>query len=521
MSSHRSLIKAITAVFSMTALSSLTGFIRDVYLASLFGVSAGFDAWLVASRIPNLMRDLFSEGCFSQVFVPDLATFKATRTHKETLALIGNLFGVLSLLVLIITLLCQLLAPLIVLILATGFIHDPSRYHIAIEMLWITLPYIMLITLAAYCASVLNTYGSFGVAAFTPALLNIGIMAICYLFHAHFSIPEESLAWGMLGAGLLQLALLLMFLYRKQLLPPLRFSFGNPVVRRILKKLLPALFGASAMKLGMVMTTVFASFLGVGSISWLYYADRLAFLPLGILGVALATAVLPRLSALHANGSSAGFNAALDWILRLLLVTGVPATIGLMCLAGPITLTLFKHGSFTLIDTLKTKQCLIALSIGLPGFLGTKILAGAFYAKHNIAIPTRVALMTLLLTLLLCFCLFSYAEMGLGLAISISALMNALVLFLLLLKHNLFKPIPGWTSFLVQLSLANGIMALLLLRFVPDLSTWLRWNLSYQIFMLVFCIGAVMVVYFTSLWLFGLRWHHINVPSNIDVMNLE
>lgn len=307
----KSLFKSTSIVSAMTLISRLLGFVRDMVAAQIFGAGASVDAFYIAFKIPNFMRALFAEGSFSQAFVPVLSEYRQTRSPEEVKSFISHIAGGLGSVLLLITLLGEIITPLIILISAPGL--DPYRFHLATEMLRVTFPYMMLISLTAFSGAILNSYGTFSIPSITPALLNISLISAALWLSPYFEIPVEAQAWGVLGAGLIQLLFQIPFLFRKGFLVIPRINFRDEGVRRVLKLMIPALFGASAIQISLLLNMIFASFLKPGSVTWLYYSERLAYFPLGVFGVALATVVLPHLSRKHADQSQSQFRAVMDW----------------------------------------------------------------------------------------------------------------------------------------------------------------------------------------------------------------
>lgn len=499
------LFKSTSIVSAMTMFSRSLGFVRDMLMASLFGATAGFDAFLVAFKIPNFMRALFSDGSFSQALVPVLAEHQEIHEKTKTLKFMGEMLGSFIAILLLITIICEILTPVVVIAFAPGFLRDPVRYQMAMHMLHITFPYMMLISITAFFGSVLNSYGHFATPSFTPVLLNI-ILLIAAYFSFIFPVREEALAWGVFAAGVIQLLFQLPFLFRYKLLAMPRFNFKDERVRKVLKNLLPALFGVSVVQVGLLLNTLFGSFLKEGSISWLYYADRLTFFPLGIFGVALATVVLPHLSNLHTKSMKDDFSATLDWSFRLLFIISIPATLGLLIMAGPLTVTLFKHGQFTLNDVMMTRQSIMAFCLGLPAFMAIKILAAAFYSRQDLKRPVKIALFATISNIFLSSILiFPLAHTGLALSTSISAIINAFLLYVILKKESHYKSMGSWKKFLLQLLFANGMMTGLLLWTLPATNLWVDWNWHMQVSRLFFWMFAASITYFSCLWLGGLR----------------
>ena len=510
--SHK-LFKSTSIVAGMTLLSRLLGFARDVVLAVIFGAGPAFDAYVIAFKIPNFMRRLFGEGAFAQAFVPVLAEYRTQKTPEEVQDFVNRIAGTLAGIVLLVMLLAEIIAPLIVIVFAPGFIHDPLRFQLASHMMRITFPYLLFISLTAFSGAILNTYGKFAVPAFTPVLLNISLIAVAWLWAPHASEPIVVLAWGVLIGGAAQLAIQLPFLKKLNLLPKPRFSLKDAGVKRVIKLMIPALFGVSVVQLGLLMDNFFASFLPAGSISWLYYSDRLTYLPLGVIGVAIATVVMPNLSRQHSSNSQTVFSDTVDWGLRCVVVIGVPAAVALFVLAGPLLATLIHHGAFNARDVVMTRKSLMAFSVGLPGFMLVKILASAFYSRQNIRTPVKIAVIAMLTNLVLNLLLIvPLKHAGLALATSLSSLLNSALLLRLLLRHNIYRPQKKWGALILRIVFANVVMAGLLWWLSGHLSQWLIWHTWQRTWHLSLIIVLGMLVYFASLFTVGLRWRHFQPP---------
>src|ERR671931_1403293 len=393
--SSMNLLRALMAISSLTLVSRILGFVRDFYIARAFGAGLATDAFFVAFRIPNLLRRLFAEGAFSQAFVPVLAEHKNRLPPEETKTLIDGTATALFLALVAAAVLGIALSPLIVYISAPGFAADPGKFGLTVAMLRITFPYIAFISLVAFSAGVLNTWNRFSLPAITPALLNVSFIVGAAFFADRFDPPIVVLAWAVFVGGILQLALQVPYLYRMALLPRWRLDLSHPGVRRILKLMAPAAFGVSISQISLLINTIFASFLVTGSVSWLYYADRLMEFPSGVLGVALGTILLPSLSKYHAEATHAEYARLLDWGLRLTVLLAVPSAVALAVLALPLIATLFQYGRFGAEDAWMTRQALMAYSIGLVGIILVKILAPGFYARQNIVTPVKIGVLTL------------------------------------------------------------------------------------------------------------------------------
>lgn len=504
------LFKSTSLVAAMTMTSRVVGFLRDVVFAILFGATPVFDAYVVAFKIPNFLRRLFADGAFSQAFVPILSEYRESHTEESMRDFIARVAGTLGATVMMVVVLAEIIAPLVIMIFAPGFlIKDLTRYHDAVHMIRITFPYLFLISITALSGAVLNTFGRFGPPAFAPVLLNVVLLLVAWLWAPHTAEPIYILAWGVLLGGLAQFLIQLPYLKRLGYLIIPVLGWRDPGVQRVMKLMLPALFGVSVAQISLMVDNVFASFLQVGSISWLYYSDRLIFLPLGVVGVAIATVVLPHLSRQHANRSEESYSAIIDWGLRCTLVLGMPAAVGLLVLAGPILATLIYHGAFTSRDVYMTRESLMAFSVGLPGFMLVKVLASAFYSRQNIKTPVKIAVICMIANVAFNLALvFPLKHGGLALATSLSSLLNTGLLMGLLLKRRLYQPQPQWLIFVLRIGLANVAMALLVGWLAGDLGQWLLWSSSMRAWHLTWIIAAGMVSYIFILFLSGMRVSH-------------
>jgi len=500
------LLRALLAVSSLTLVSRILGYVRDFFIARAFGAGLATDAFFVAFRIPNLLRRLFAEGAFSQAFVPVLAEYKNRQSHEETKTLVEGVATALFLALVIAALIGVLTAPLIVYISAPGFTADPAKFELTVRMLRITFPYIAFISLVAFSAAVLNTWNHFSVPAITPALLNVSFIAAALFFARYFDPPVVALAWAVFAGGVLQLALQVPYLARMGLLPRWRLNLAHPGVRRILKLMAPAAFGVSISQVSLLINTIFASFLVSGSVSWLYYADRLMEFPAGMLGVALGTILLPSLSKYHAAKDHAEYAKLLDWGLRLTVLLAVPAAAALAVLAIPLIAALFHYGRFTLEDAWMTRQAVVAYSIGLIGMILVKILAPGFYARQNITTPVKIGILTLALTQLMNLAfIVPLKHAGLALAIGLGACLNAALLYRGLRASGVYTPQPGWLVFLLKVGAAVGFMAVVLFSTMGEASWWLYAGWQKKLPALLGLVFLGMFTYGATLTLFGFR----------------
>ena len=500
------LLRALATVSSMTLLSRVLGFVRDFFIARVFGAGLLTDAFFVAFRIPNLLRRLFGEGAFSQAFVPILAETRNSGTQEETRALVDRVATVLFLALVVTAALGMALAPLIVYVTAPGFSSDPAKYSLTVEMLRITFPYIAFISLVALAAGVLNTWSRFAVPAFTPVLLNVSFIVAAVGFADRFDPPVLALAWAVFIGGLAQLLLQLPFLARIGMLPRWRLDLKHPGVRRVLTLMAPAVFGVSVSQISLLINTIFASVLVTGRVSWLYYADRLMEFPAGMLGVALGTILLPSLSKHHASGALGEYSRLLDWGLRLTLLLALPAAAALAVLAMPLIATLFHYGRFSADDAWMTREALVAYSLGLVGMILVKILAPGFYARQNVVTPVKIGLLTLAATQVLNLVLIGPLQhAGLALAIGLGACLNAALLYRHLRAQDIYRPQPGWLAFTVKVAIAVIAMSAALWFAMAPAERWLASPWTWKLAALTGLVALGSAVYGGCLLLFGFR----------------
>ncbi|MBI1964838.1 MAG: murein biosynthesis integral membrane protein MurJ [Betaproteobacteria bacterium] len=500
------LLKALATVSGMTLISRILGFVRDLVIARAFGAGLATDAFFVAFKIPNLLRRLFAEGAFSQAFVPIFAEYKNRRGERETKLLVDHVAALLALALFVVTLIGILAAPLIIYLMAPGFAATAGKLELTAGLLRVTFPYILFISLTALAGGILNTYSRFSVPAVTPVLLNLSFIAFALWGAPHFDPPVTALAWAVFVGGVLQLLFQMPFLLRIRMLPRFRLDFKDEGVWRVLRQMGPAVFGVSIGQVSLVINVIFASFLVTGSVSWLYYADRLMEFPAGLLGAALGTILLPSLSRHHAERSTQQYSELLDWGLRLTLLLAAPAAAALALLAVPLVATLFHYGEFGAADVIATRKAVIAYSVGLIGLIMVKVLAPGFYARQDIRTPVRIALVTLAVTQLLNFILvWPLRHAGLALAIGLGACLNAALLLGGLRRRNIYAPQPGWPVFLVKLGIAVYAMgAVLWIAAGPD-ADWLAMSAAGRAANLSWVIVLGAATYFAALWLLGFR----------------
>ncbi|MEK7708819.1 MAG: murein biosynthesis integral membrane protein MurJ [Pseudomonadota bacterium] len=500
------LLKALAAVSSMTFISRILGFLRDVIIARIFGAGMVTDAFFVAFRIPNLLRRLFAEGAFSQAFVPILAEYKNTRTPVETQDLVDHITTLLGITLFFVSAIGILSAPLIIYASAPGFSTNPEKFNLTVELLQITFPYIFFISLVALAGGILNTHGKFNVPAITPALLNLSFIGCALWLTPLLDPPILALAWAVFIGGILQLAFQIPFLLRLKLLPRIRFRNPDTGAWRVIKLMGPAIFGVSVGQISLLINTIFASLLVTGSVSWLYYADRLMEFPAGLLGVALGTILLPSLARHYNSNSTEEYSRLLDWGLRLTILLTLPAALALALLATPLITTLFHHGAFTDHDVWMTREALIAYSVGLLGLILVKVLAPGFYARQNIKTPVKIAVITLIATQLMNLAfIIPLKHAGLALAIGLGACLNAGLLYYKLRSHKIYQPQSGWLIFFVKILTALSIMGVVLWFATGNDDSWLIDSAMARAGRLSWIVILGAFSYFAALWLLGFR----------------
>jgi putative peptidoglycan lipid II flippase len=510
----KSLVKSTSVVISMTLISRVFGFVRDMVTASIFGAGAQFDAFSVAFKIPNFMRRLFAEGSFSQAFVPVLSEYQKKKSHEEVARFVNAMSGTLGIVLFAVTILGVIAAPLIIRLFAPGFPVQGERFDLAVTMLRITFPYLMLISLTAFSGAILNTFSRFWVAAFTPVVLNISMITAAVLFAPHLAVPITALAWGVFAAGILQLLFQWPFLRNLNLLPRPRINFKDPGVRRVLKLMVPALFGVSVGQINLLVDTVFASLLVVGSVSWLYYSDRLMEFPLGVFGVAISTVILPNLSRHHADQSQESFSLTIDWAIRAVLLVGIPAAVVLAVMSGPMLSTLFQYGRFDAHAVLMASQSLTAFAVGIAPFMLVKILAAGFYARQDMRTPVKIGVIAMLANIIFNIALIKpLAHAGIALSTSLAAIINMGCLYYYLRQRGYYAPREGWGLFALRLMIANTLIAVWLWLGAGDLQVWTSQHALWRATHLAFLLSSAVIMYFAALWVTGIRLHDLLMPQ--------
>lgn len=525
-----SLLHSMMSFSGMTFVSRLLGLVREQVIAAVFGASWMTDAWLVAFRIPNFMRRLFAEGSFSTAFVPVLTQVKEKRSAAELRDLVSRTSGTLGAVLLIVTALGVFGADQLTAIFAPGsYLEQPEKFRLTSDLLRITFPFLMLVSITALAGGVLNSFHKFALPAITPVVLNLCMIAGALWLAPRMAIPITALAWAVLAAGVLQLLLQLPALRGVGMLTLPRWGWSHPEVRRILRLMIPTLFGSSVAQVNLLLDTLITSFLIVGSQSWLGYSDRLLEFPLGVFGVALGTVILPSLSRHHVNTDATGFSRALDWGLRTTLLISIPAMLGLVVLAKPIVATLFQHGAFTAHDADMVGLSLAALSFGLPAFAIVKVLAPAFYARQDTRTPVRAGVIAMISNMalnvvlvgVLFFCWQNPATQGAGLlariahvpglhvgialASSLASYLNLWLLWRALRRHGVYHHEPGWGKHVMRLAVACIAMTLVALAGLLLWPDWTTASSGQRVLHLTVIIVTAAGIYLSVLFAGGLR----------------
>ncbi len=510
------LLRSSAMVGAFTMLSRVLGLLRDIVFARFIGAEAGADAFFVAFKIPNFLRRLFAEGAFAQAFVPVLSEYREKGSLEAVRGLLDRVAGCLGLTLTLVTAVAVLGAPVLTAVFAPGFLDDPLRYPLATDMIRLTFPYLLLISMTGFAGAVLNSYDRFAVPAITPVLLNLVLISAATLAAPYFDPPVMALAWGVLVAGIVQMLFQLPFLLRLGLLPRPKVDWKDEGVGRILALMGPAIFGVSVSQINLLLDTVLASFLPTGSVSWLYYSDRLAELPLGVFAIAIATVILPGLSRQHAGEDPQKFAQTLDWAVKLVLVIALPAALALIILAQPILMTLFQYGKTSIQDIGMSTLSLRAYALGLVAFMLIKVLAPGYFARQDTKTPVKIGIIAMVANMLLnlafvlpLYFVWNIGHVGLALATSVAAFINMGLLWRGLLKAGVYRWVSPWRRVCAQLLLANLVMAAVLLVLLGQLNGWQAWDWLQRVVALAGLCGAGLLAYATTLWLAGMRIHDL------------
>lgn len=506
------LLRSSLVVGCLTMISRVLGLLRDIAIAALAGATAHADAFFVAFKIPNFLRRLFAEGAFAQAFVPVLSEFRSTRSIADVRLLIDRVAGLLGSVLIFVTVLAVIGAPVVAAIFAPGFMQDEAKYQLTSELIRITFPYLLFISLAGFIGAILNSYQRFAVPAITPVILNLSLISAALWGVRFFDEPVFALAWGVFVAGVAQFLFQLPFLARLHLLPRPKINTKDEGVRKILWLMVPALFGVSVSQINLLLDTVLASFLPTGSVSWLYYSDRLVELPLGVFAIAVSTVILPSLSRKYAANDRAYFARTLDWAVRLILLICIPAAFALLILAEPILITLFQYGELTAYDVEMAAVSLRAYTLGLLPFMLIKILAPGYFSRQNTKTPVKIGIIAMVANMVMNIAFviplhlyFQLGHAGLALATAMSAALNAGLLWHGLVKEQVFALQPGFFRALASYLLAAAVMAAMLLWFSPEYQQWFDWGWRQRVWQLTQLVAGGAGLYLLLLYLAGVR----------------
>ncbi len=503
----KGLAKSGIIVSFMTFISRVLGLVRDVVIANLMGAGAAADVFFFANKIPNFLRRLFAEGAFAQAFVPVLTEYKQGKELDEQRLLIARVAGTLGTLVTIVTLAGVILSPVVAALFGMGWFWDwysggpqGDKFVLASDLLRITFPYLWFITLTALAGAILNTLGKFAVAAFTPVFLNVAIIGFAIWLGPHLEQPEYALAWGVFAGGAVQFLFQIPFLKRAGLLVRPQWGWNDPGVVRIRTLMIPALFGVSVSQINLLLDTLIASFLVSGSISWLYYSDRLLEFPLGLFGIAIATVILPALSSRHVDKSTEAFSYTLDWGIRTVVLLGLPAMTGLIVLAEPMLMVLFMRGEFSATDAQLASYSLIAYGSGLLSFMLVKVLATGFYSRQDTKRPVKYGIIAMVSNMVfnIIFAI-PFGYVGLAIATALSAALNAFLLGFNLWRDGVLKRYKGTITYMVKVTLSALAMAAAVLYLLPERNWWLAAEFIDRVWQLAALIGIGAVTYGAAL----------------------
>ncbi|HCH0922042.1 murein biosynthesis integral membrane protein MurJ [Vibrio parahaemolyticus] len=507
------LLKSGMIVSAMTLISRVLGLVRDVVVANLMGAGASADVFFFANKIPNFLRRLFAEGAFSQAFVPVLTENHAQGDMDKTRELIARAAGTLGVIVSIVTVLGVLGSGVVTTLFGFGWFLDwmhggpaAEKFELASLMLKITFPYLWFITFVALSGAILNTLGKFAVSSFTPVFLNVMIILAAWCISPQMSQPEIGLAIGVFLGGLVQFLFQIPFLIKAGVMVKPKWGWRDPGVVKIRTLMIPALFGVSVSQINLLFDTFIASFLQTGSISWLYYSDRLLEFPLGLFGIAIATVILPALSRKHVDSQSEGFAHTMDWGVRMVTLLGIPAMLGLMALAKPMLMVLFMRGEFSPQDVHQASLSLLAYASGLLNFMLIKVLAPGYYSRQDTKTPVKYGIIAMVTNMVFnAIFAYFYGYVGLAIATALSAFVNMALLYRGLHIAGVYQITKRTVFFIIRLVVAGAAMVAAILWQLEDMSVWLEWSFAHRSGMLGMLIGLGAAVYLAVLFLTGVR----------------
>ncbi|AYV23078.1 murein biosynthesis integral membrane protein MurJ [Vibrio mediterranei] len=509
-------------VSAMTLVSRVLGLVRDVVVANLMGAGASADVFFFANKIPNFLRRLFAEGAFSQAFVPVLTEYHASGDKDKTRDLIAKASGTLGVIVTIVTLLGVIGSSVVTALFGFGWFLDwlndgpaAPKFELASLMLKITFPYLWFITFVALSGAILNTLGKFAVSSFTPVFLNVMIILCAWFISPNLAQPEIGLAIGVFLGGFVQFAFQLPFLIKEGVLVKPKWGWRDPGVVKIRTLMIPALFGVSVSQINLLFDTFIASFLATGSISWLYYSDRLLEFPLGLFGIAIATVILPALSRKHVDAHSEGFASTMDWGVRMVILLGLPAMLGLMVLAKPMLMVLFMRGEFTPHDVHQASLSLLAYASGLLNFMLIKVLAPGYYSRQDTKTPVKYGIVAMVSNMIFnAIFAYFYGYVGLAMATALSAFINMALLYRGLHLQRVYQISRQTIGFVARLVVAAVVMVLVLRWQLQDMQQWLTWGLTERVYTLIGLILMGAVSYLVSLFVLGVRARDLKAATD-------
>ncbi|WP_447060219.1 murein biosynthesis integral membrane protein MurJ [Vibrio alginolyticus] len=507
------LLKSGMIVSAMTFISRVLGLVRDVVVANLMGAGASADVFFFANKIPNFLRRLFAEGAFSQAFVPVLTESHAQGDMDKTRELIARAAGTLGVIVSMVTILGVLGSGVVTALFGFGWFLDwmhggpaAEKFELASVMLKITFPYLWFITFVALSGAILNTLGKFAVSSFTPVFLNVMIILAAWFISPQMSQPEIGLAIGVFLGGLVQFLFQIPFLIKAGVMVKPKWGWRDPGVVKIRTLMIPALFGVSVSQINLLFDTFIASFLQTGSISWLYYSDRLLEFPLGLFGIAIATVILPALSRKHVDAQNEGFAQTMDWGVRMVILLGLPAMLGLMVLAKPMLMVLFMRGEFSPQDVHQASLSLFAYASGLLNFMLIKVLAPGYYSRQDTKTPVKYGIIAMVTNMVFnAIFAYFYGYVGLAIATALSAFVNMALLYRGLHIAEVYQITKRTVFFIIRLAIAGAAMVAAILWQLEDMSVWLGWSFAHRSAVLGMLIGLGAVVYLVVLFLTGAR----------------
>ena len=508
----KSLLRSSLLTGSMTMASRVLGLVRDIVLASVLGAGGAMDAFAIAQKVPNFFRRLFAEGAFSQAFIPVLSEYREKGTHAAVKELVDKVAGCLGSILLLSTVIGVVGAVGFAYLFGYGYADEPEKFSLLTDLVRITFPYLMLISLTGFAGAILNSYDRFAIPAVTPVFLNVFMIAAALLVADFFPNPAYALAWSIVAAGVFSLMFQLPFLRQIHLLPSPKLDWSHPGVKRILVLMTPALFGVSVSQLNLLLDSVIATMLGDGAVSWLFYSDRLVELPLGVFGVAIATVIMPGLSRLSAAQSGEKFSQMLDWAIRFVVLIALPATLALVILAEPILYTLFYHGEMKLHDILMSSYSLKAYALGLFAFMLIKVLVPGYFARQDMKAPVRIGIIAIAANIVMkpivvipMVMLWGYGHVGLALTTAMAAYVNAYLLYRGLRKTGVYQPAGNWPKLWLRYGAANLALLAVLLAFLSVWNLWADWGVMERILRLAVVCVVGLAAYLAALIAVGVR----------------